>query len=67
VGHHRRGQDFCEDDAAEVKNAMLRMALICDTGYDATNAVAAENGEPAETGHSKRKLKKQPGRDESPR
>jgi hypothetical protein len=46
---------------------MLRMALICDTGYDATNAVAAENGEPAETGHSKRKLKKQPGRDESPR
>jgi hypothetical protein len=59
VGHHRPKQGICEDDAVEVKNAMLRMALIGENDYDTTNAVTEKTGEPTETGQPQRKLKKQ--------
>ena len=40
-------QKVCEDDAMEVKNAMLNMALTGDDEYDALNPIVGGGGQMA--------------------
>ncbi|HYH03124.1 MAG TPA: hypothetical protein VEC37_08495 [Bacillota bacterium] len=45
--HTGQEQGVCEDDAMEVKNAMLNMALTGDDDYDALNPLVGGGGQMA--------------------